>query len=338
MKSRLHTLLLVALMLFVGCSRPAEYRTVEGVMLGTTLRLVAQTPLPASELYDRAMAVDLQMKSSMSIFDERSLLSRLNRSETDSVDSHIVYNLRLAQEISALSGGAYDVTVGPLVKAWGFAGRRGEAEPNLDSLLQFVGGDKVALREEEGRVTLWKADPRVELDFNSIAKGYTVDLVAEELLSRGVENFLVDIGGEIRCRGVNPKGMPWRIGIERPVDGAPLGESYEMRIALSRGALATSGNYRRYFIDPAGRKIAHTIDPRTGESVLSRLLSATVVAEECARADAMATMFMALGADKALELLELHPEWPVVLILAPEQEGDPLITHLSPAMEQLVME
>lgn len=338
MKSRLQSIILATLLLFAGCSRPTEYRTVEGVMLGTTLRLVAQSPVPASELYDRAMAVDLEMKRSMSIFDEGSLLSRLNRSETDSVDGHIAYNLRLASEISALSGGAYDVTVGPLVKAWGFAGRQREAEPNLDSLLRFVGSEKVALCEREGRLTLWKADPRVELDFNSIAKGYTVDLVSEELLSRGVENFLVDIGGEVRCQGVNSKGMPWRIGIERPVDGAPLGESCELRIALGEGALATSGNYRRYFVDDAGRKVAHTIDPRTGESVLSRLLSATVVADECARADAMATMFMALGADEALRLLGEHPEWPVLLILAPEGEGDSLTTHLSPAMERLVMD
>lgn len=336
------SLLFVSLLfgvLGIGC-RESEtpYRRVDGVMLGTTLQVVASTDTPPEELYAEAMEIDRTMKSSMSIFDEGSLLSRLNRNETDSVDHHIAYNLRLAQEISILSRGAYDVTVAPLVRAWGFAGRQGVASPNLDSLLQFVGSDKVALREEGGRLLLWKADERVQLDFNSIAKGYTVDRVADRLLVLGVENFLVDIGGEVRCRGLNPKGMPWRIGIERPVDGAPPGESYEMRIALKEGALATSGNYRRYFIDPSGRKIAHTIDPHTGRSRLSRLLSATVVADECACADAMATMFMALGAEKALALLEKHPEWPVLLILAPEKEDEAMVCHLSPAMQELILE
>lgn len=307
-------------------------------MLGTTLHLVAETPEESAALYALAMDIDREMKLSMSIFDSRSLISRLNRAETDSVDRHICYNLQLAEEIGELSGGAYDVTVAPLVKAWGFAGEQRSKEPNLDSLLQFVGREKVALKEVEGRTTLWKADPRVQLDFNSIAKGYTVDLIAQALQARKVENFLVDVGGEVRCQGKNPHGNPWRIGIERPVDGAPLGESYEMRIALNQGSLATSGNYRRYFIDPSGRKVAHTIDPKTGRSVLSRLLSATVVAEECARADAMATMFMALGAERALELLEAHPEWQVLLILAPEREGEAMECRMTPAMQQLVLE
>lgn len=307
-------------------------------MLGTTLHLVAETPEESASLYALAMDIDREMKLSMSIFDSHSLISRLNRAETDSVDRHICYNLQLAEEIGELSGGAYDVTVAPLVKAWGFAGEQRSKEPNLDSLLQFVGREKVALKEVEGRTTLWKADPRVQLDFNSIAKGYTVDLIAQALQARKVENFLVDVGGEVRYQGKNPHGNPWRIGIERPVDGAPLGESYEMRIALNQGSLATSGNYRRYFIDPSGRKVAHTIDPKTGRSVLSRLLSATVVAEECARADAMATMFMALGAERALELLEAHPEWQVLLILAPEREGEAMECRMTPAMQQLVLE
>lgn len=338
MKFYLQILILTCAGLLAGCSPRAEFRTVEGVMLGTTLHLMAQSEAPADELYAQAMAIDREMKHSMSIFDSTSLLSRLNRNECDSVDHHIAYNLALAQEISALSGGAYDVTVGPLVAAWGFAGKAGIATPNIDSLLQFVGNDKVSiLRSEEG-LKLRKEDSRVQLDFNSIAKGYTVDLLARDLEQRGVENYLVDIGGEVRCRGINRRGTPWRIGIERPIDGAPLGASYEMRIALSEGALATSGNYRRYFINPEGQRVAHTIDPRTGRSQLSRLLSATVVADECARADAMATMFMALGADGALSLLEEHPEWSVLLILAPEEGQQGLICRTTPAMERLIME
>ena len=302
-------------------------------MLGTTLRVTACVGEPsAGELYRRIMGVDSAMKRSMSIFDEGSLLSRLNRNETDSVDEHIVRNWTLAREIGALSGGRYDVTVKPLVDAWGFAGRERTAAPNLDSLLDFVGSDKVSVRD--GRLV--KSDPRVQLDFNSVAKGYTVDRVALLLEEYGAENYLVDIGGEVRCRGVNPHGDPWRIGIERPVDGVAYGQTSEVRVALSGGSLATSGNYRRFFIDAAGNKVAHTIDPRTGRSVVSRLLSATVVADDCARADALATMFMALGAEEALRWVAVHPEAKVLFILADGGEG--FETYVSPAMRNLILE
>ena len=268
MKNRTLLLLLAALAaLCPSCRREPDYRIVEGVMLGTTLRVTTCVGEPsAGELYRRIMGVDSAMKRSMSIFDEGSLLSRLNRNETDSVDEHIVRNWTLAREIGALSGGRYDVTVKPLVDAWGFAGRERTAAPNLDSLLEFVGSDKVSVRD--GRLV--KSDPRVQLDFNSVAKGYTVDRVALLLEEYGAENYLVDIGGEVRCRGVNPHGDPWRIGIERPVDGVAYGQTSEVRVALSGGSLATSGNYRRFFIDAAGNKVAHTIDPPTGRRVVSR--------------------------------------------------------------------
>ncbi|WP_297605757.1 FAD:protein FMN transferase [uncultured Alistipes sp.] len=334
MKNRTLLLLLAALAaLCPSCRREPDYRIVEGVMLGTTLRVTTCVGEPsAGELYRRIMGVDSAMKRSMSIFDEGSLLSRLNRNETDSVDEHIVRNWTLAREIGALSGGRYDVTVKPLVDAWGFAGRERTAAPNLDSLLEFVGSDKVSVRD--GRLV--KSDPRVQLDFNSVAKGYTVDRVALLLEEYGAENYLVDIGGEVRCRGVNPHGDPWRIGIERPVDGVAYGQTSEVRVALSGGSLATSGNYRRFFIDAAGNKVAHTIDPRTGRSVVSRLLSATVVADDCARADALATMFMALGAEEALRWVAVHPEAKVLFILADGGEG--FETYVSPAMRNLILE
>ena len=334
MKNRTLLLLLAALAaLCPSCRREPDYRIVEGAMLGTTLRVTACVGEPsAGELYRRIMGVDSAMKRSMSIFDEGSLLSRLNRNETDSVDEHIVRNWTLAREIGALSGGRYDVTVKPLVDAWGFAGQERTAAPNLDSLLEFVGSDKVSVRD--GRLV--KSDPRVQLDFNSVAKGYTVDRVALLLEEYGAENYLVDIGGEVRCRGVNPHGDPWRIGIERPVDGVAYGQTSEVRVALSGGSLATSGNYRRFFIDAAGNKVAHTIDPRTGRSVVSRLLSATVVADDCARADALATMFMALGAEEALRWVAVHPEAKVLFILADGGEG--FETYVSPAMRNLILE
>lgn len=325
-------LLCAAALLLAACRERTAYRTADGTMLGTRLHLVADAPCTAQELYAAAMRLDTAAKRSMSLFDEGSLLNRLNRNETDSTDRHIRRNLRLADSIARLSQGAYDITVGPLVRAWGFAGRRAEAAPDVDSLLRFVGYDKIRLDGER----LVKADPRVQIDLNSIAKGYTVDLLAERIEAAGAENYIVDIGGEVRCRGLNPRGLPWRIGVETPFDGNQTDGAYiERRIALSEGAMATSGNYRRFYLDAAGRKIAHTIDPRTGYSRLSRLLSATVVAPTCAEADALGTMFMALGDTAARRFAEAHPALPVYLIFA--GEGDAYEEYLSPAMRQLIL-
>ena len=324
----------LAALLSAGCSAPADYTVVEGTMLGTTMRVVADVKdATPQELYAAAMELDREAKASMSIFDPTSLLSRLNRNETDSVDRHIAFNLRLADSIGALSDGRYDVTVKPLVEAWGFAGKAAQAHPNIDSILEFVGREKVHI---EGN-RLVKDDPRVQLDFNSIAKGYTVDLLAALVERFGARNYIVDIGGEVRCRGVNRQGNPWRIGVETPFDGNMTdGEYLQRRISLSEGGLATSGNYRRFYLDADGNKVAHTIDPRTGRSVVSRLLSVTVVAPTCAEADALGTMFLAMGADDARAAVDRMPGVKVYFILA--GEGDAYEEYVSPAMKPLILE
>lgn len=318
-----------------GCKpSPATYTVVDGVMLGTTMHIVADVQgVSSQEIYAAAMELDQQAKTSMSIFDSTSLLSRLNRNQTDSVDRHIAFNLHLADSIGALSDGRYDVTVKPLVEAWGFAGSDRTADPNIDSLLQFVGREKV--RIENGR--LIKSDPRVQIDFNSIAKGYTVDLLAALVEGFGAKNYIVDIGGEVYCRGVNRQGNPWRIGVETPFDGNQSdGEFLQKRIKLHNGGMATSGNYRRFYIDDEGHKVAHTIDPRTGRSALSRLLSVSVVAPTCAEADALGTMFLAMGADDALAAARSMPGVKVYFILA--GKGDSYEEYISPAMQGLIMQ
>lgn len=322
------------LVLACGCSGRTEYMSVDGVMLGTTLRIVADARgTSPAEVYAAAMELDREAKVSMSIFDPESLLSRLNRNETDSVDRHIAFNLRLADSIGRLSGGRYDVTIAPLVEAWGFAGRERSGDPDVDSLLAFVGRDKV--RISGGRLV--KDDPRVRLDFNSVAKGYTVDLLAELVERFGAENYLVDIGGEVRCRGVNAQGDPWRIGIETPFDGNMSDGAYvQRRIRMSAGGLATSGNYRRFYVDAQGNKVAHTIDPRTGRSAVSRLLSVTVAAESCAEADALGTMFLAMGADDALAAAEAMPQVKAYFILAGADDG--YEEYATPAMRPMLME
>ena len=304
-----------------GCEKPhAEYVKSSGEMLGTFMQVTALSEQGVDVIYDRMMTLDKEAKASMSIFDENSLLSRVNRNETDSLDENIIYCLDLARKVTERSGGYYDVTVAPLVEAYGFAGKDRTKVVNVDSLMEFVGIDK--LRVENGH--LIKSDPRVRIDFNSIAKGYVVDLAAEELEKMGCEEYLVDIGGEVRCRGRNPKGGAWRVGIETPFDGnQTMGESIQQIISLTDCSMATSGNYRRFYLDDKGNKVAHTIDPRTGLSAVTDLLSATVIAPTCAEADAYGTMFMAMGTQRAIELArELAKEGVMVYFISSGKGGE----------------
>lgn len=282
-----------------------DYQRVQNIpMLGTTLSIIADIHADSiPSLLEAIEEVDTHMKAQMSIFDPNSLVSRINRGETDSLTADMIYNIRLADSVSRVSEGFYDITVMPLVEAWGFARKEAEAEPNIDSLLEFVGHTKISIKD--GRLV--KKDPRIKLDFNSIAKGYTVDCLAQRVADMGATNYLVDIGGEINCQGVNPRGKAWRVGVESPIDGNMSdGEYLQKRIDIApesplRG-VATSGNYRRFYLSEDGQKIAHTINPSTGRSQTSTLLSATVLASSCALADAYATMFMAAGGFNAMIL------------------------------------
>ena len=294
---------LLAATLLVGCSGGAtHYTEVNSLALGTFAQVKCDATLSPTELTQMITDIDTEAKASMSIFDPESLISRINTNQTDSLDKHIRFNLELAKRYYELSGGKYDVTVKPLTSAWGFARKQEQAiEPNVDSLLQLVGFDKLSFEGER----LIKSDSRVEIDLNSIAKGYVVDLVAHALEERGVVNYMVNIGGEIRCKGLNPKHADWTIGIETPYEGNFEQDSLEKIVSVTDCALATSGNYRRFYTTNDGRKVAHTIDPTTGYSVLSDLLSVTVLAPTCAEADAAATMFMAMGSgDETLALAE----------------------------------
>lgn len=330
--------LIVAATILVGCSHSKrEYTTVEGAMLGTTLRIVADVECTPAELYSAAIALDTAFKAEMSLFDPNSQLSRINRAESDSLSAGISYCIQLSDSVSRISRGAYDITVAPLVKALGFGAKDDKvATPNIDSILEFVGYQKITI--EQGRLV--RQDPRTQIDLNSIAKGYVVDKIAELVESLGAENYMVDIGGEISSRGKNPQANPWRIGIESPFDGnMSNGEYLQKRIAIPSDsplrAMATSGNYRRFYLDQDGNKVAHTIDPTTGQSKLSSLLSATVIAPTCALADAYGTMFMALGSERAIAVAEQLTDAEVYFIFA--DEGGKYREYLSEGMCKFVM-
>ena len=312
------TIAFVAL-LGVACSSAPQYRTVDGAMLGTTYHIVAETSLSSQQIFAAIERINREAIGSMSIFDSTSLLSRINRNDTEQLDIHIARNIEIAQKIHAIAP-RYDITVKPLVEAYGFAAKNREAKPNIDSLLEFVGFEKFAI--EGNRIV--KSDARLQIDLNSIAKGYVVDLIAEWLEGKGCKNYIVEVGGEIRTKGLNAKGIAWRVGVDTPFDNTNSPGAYQQKVVqISGSALATSGNYRRFYYNDKGERISHTINPQTGRSQTTSLLSATVIAPRCATADALATAFMASDEKDAIALAEsLRDSIFVYFVLAPEKGSD----------------
>lgn len=252
---------------------------------------------------------------SASNYNDASIISKVNANIEVGLDSIFLGNFNLAMRISAESDGEFDITVRPLVELWGFGKKAPHevAKADVDSVLKFVGYNKV--RISEGKIV--KDDPRLQLDFNAIAQGYAVDFVGNILASKGVKIFLVDIGGEVMGAGKKPDGTNWKVGVERPKDGAEYGESMSAIITIENKGLATSGNYRKYY-EMKGQKFSHTISPKNGYPVRKNLLSATVIAETAAEADAYATTFMVLGLEKTKEFLSRHPNLGALLIYSDE--------------------
>lgn len=301
---KFHFLALVALALLAGCSSPkkSEYLKIAGYAQGTTYHITYEN----SNKEDYTSDIDQILKDfdkSLSIYDSTSIISRINANDpTVEADDWFMEVFNRSAEVNAVSDGAFDITVGPVVKAWGFGNSPVAKHDSayIDSLLQYVGMDKVKL---EGRKVV-KVHPGVQIDVNAIAQGYSVDVVCKFFESKGIKNYLVEIGGEVRGKGTNAKDLHWRIGIDRPKDGNIIpGEDLQAIVEINNSALATSGNYRKYFVEQ-GVKYAHTIDPKTGYPARNTLLSATVICDDCMAADAYATAFMVMGVEKSKELLK----------------------------------
>jgi len=238
---------------------------------------------------------------SVNLWVDTSVISKVNRNEEVKLDSIFVDNFRIAQEAASLSDGYFDPTISPIVAAWGFSYKHGDTiTPQLiDSLKQLV--DYRNIRIEDGKVV--KANPAMTLDFNAIAQGYTSDLIASFLDSRGIKNYLVDTGGEIMARGEKPNGQPWIVGIEKPADNWDSEQVVHTRIALRDKGLVTSGSTRKY-VERNGKRYSHCIDPKTGYPVEHNVLSVTVLAENSVWADALASICMVMGMEKSLPLIE----------------------------------
>ncbi len=300
-----------------ACSPKEEgYIRHQGRIFGTYYSVVYQHPegVDLQELIEERLQ---EFDGSLSTYNPRSVISQINRNDTSARTDHYFETMyAMAEWVYQATGGAFDITVAPLVNAWGFGfgSRDRSAVAHPDTIMPYVGFDKIRL--EGHRIV--KDDPRIMLDANAIAKGYSSDVIAALLEERGCRNYMVEIGGEVVCRGVNPKGVAWQIGINKPHDDLTgLHGEIERVVSLTDASLATSGNYRQYYyLD--GKKYAHTIDPRTGMPALHDLLSATVVAPTCMQADAFATAFMVMGREQALALCQEIPQMECYLIYARE--------------------
>ena len=287
----------------------------------------------AKDLEDSINAAFTAFDNSLSMFNNHSILSAINVNRDTTTNLFVESMWNEAERVHALSDGAFDITVAPLVKVFGF-GRKDDqfasiSQQTIDSVREFVGFEKVQLIDHK----VVKSDPRVQIDGGAVAKGQACDVIAEVLRNNGCTNYLVDIGGEVVAHGMNDKGNPWHIGITKPnINNEGAQEDLQEILAVSDICMATSGNYRNYYYADGERR-SHTIDPRTGWPVQHSLLSATVVSSTCMRADALATACMVLGANQALEMIERAEDAACYFIVA---QNDSLTVITSPNWSDFV--
>lgn len=299
---------LAALLIWGIDDKPkTQYFHNEGKVFGTYYNIRYSS---TGDLEDSIRASFTAFDNSLSMFNPHSILSAINDNRDTTTNEFFEAMWSEAERVYALSNGAFDITVAPLVNYWGFGNKR--IQTNIDSLRAFVGFDKVRLEDHK----VIKSDPRVMIDGGAVAKGQACDMIAEMLRRQGCENYLVDIGGEVVAHGVNAKGEPWHIGITKPnLNNEGAQEELQQIIAVTDICMATSGNYRNYYYDGDERR-SHTIDPRTGYPVQHSVLSATIVASSCMRADALATACMVLGADDALDMIARTSDAACYLLVA----------------------
>jgi Membrane-associated lipoprotein involved in thiamine biosynthesis len=291
---------MILALIFVSCMPQKPQKTViEGLAQGSYYAITYFDSLNRNFSHEIDSIFQL-VDNSVSLWNENSILSKVNRNEEVELNSIFVDNFNLSQKAAEVSHGSFDATISPLVTVWGFSNKNGieVTQAMIDSLKPLVNYQNIRL--ENGRII--KADPSMSLDFNAIAQGYTSDLIASFLESQGIKNFLIDTGGEIMTKGQKPDGQEWIVGIEKPAENWDSERIVQTRIRLKNKGLVTSGSYRKY-VERNGKRYSHTIDPLTGYPVQHNLLSVTVIAENSAWADALASIFMVLGKEKALELI-----------------------------------
>jgi FAD:protein FMN transferase len=336
MKHRLLSGLLILSFVVFSCrEKKAVISNFTGFTQGTTYSIVYDNNknINPEDLKLKVDNILHEFDMSLSLYIDSSIICRLNRNEDVVPDSFFTEVFEKSVLISKMTDGAFDITVGPLVRAWGFGpdAHKNFSESKRDSLLKLVGMNKVSLIN--GRLT--KADPGICLDVNAIAQGYSVDVICRYFDSLGLLNYLVEIGGEVRGRGTKA-GAYWRIGIDKPTDdNMSPGETLQAIIRISDKALATSGNYRKFYVEN-GIKYSHTIDPRTGYPAKNQLLSATIIADDCAMADGIATACMVMGKDKAIDFINRNPQFSGYLVFS-DDSGN-FLTWISDSLKEFITE
>lgn len=303
----------------------------EGLIFGTFYHITYKSTESLAEEIKQQL---LRFDASLSPFNDTSLITRVNRGEPVEVDAWFEHVFTASQQIYRRTGGAFDPTVSPLVNAWGFGFRQGifPDSAQVDSLLALVGMDKLTL--DGHRVV--KSDSLVTLNFSAIAKGYACDVIGQLLADRGIDDYMVEIGGEVAVSGRNPEGNAWRVGVNRPtVEDGEAGTIEEV-LQLTGGGLATSGNYRNYRVVD-GKRIAHTIDPVTGYPVQHSLLSATVWAPDCMTADAYATAFMVMGLERSRALADSLPGIEALFLYQHDTDTARIDCWVTPGMQKLML-
>ncbi len=322
-------LVVAIVMMFVGRGRKHFY-TSEGVVWTTEYHITYESN---QDLSDSIQLIFNRIDMSVSPYNKASLISSLNENTSWRVDAYIKRLLEASADVNRQSGGAYDPTVMPLVNAWGFGYKSGKmpTRAQLDSILAFVGMDKVSLHGD----TLVKRDPRLMLDFSSIAKGMACDEIGRMLTRNGVRNWLVEIGGEVMASGVNKRGTAWQVSVDMPTSETDeVTHDSALTLALDSEAVATSGNYRKWR-EQGDHKISHIIDPRTGDSRVGTLLSVTVIAPDCMMADAWATACMVMGDSATRALMERRKDLGVMTIVGDTVTGNLVVWSNAPFADHI---
>lgn len=297
-----------------GCQQPVpKYIYNDGIIHGAPYHIVYKSPA-GKDFHAEIDTLLKDLNMIFSTYEKESTISKVNRNEEVELDSVFTMAFKQSVEIAELSGGAFDITCGPLVNGWGFGTeeRKKMTPEKIDSLLQITGFQKVKL--EEGLII--KENPNMKLNMNAIGDGLFCDRVAQLIEQKTCTDYLVEIGGEVVAKGKNEMGNIWTIGINKPVDeNTFVNNEIVAKIQIENKSMATSGNYRNFYIED-GKKYAHTIDPKTGYPVEHSMLSATVLAGDCTSADGFATAFMVLGIEKSIELSKTLPGFEVYFIYA----------------------
>lgn len=295
--------ILIALMT-TACDSQKPFRTVQGMVWNTMYHITYASNV---SLDDSIQAVMKQVDNSLSVFNDSSLVSLINRTDSIPVDSLFKRVFLESQAINRISSGAFDPTVGPLIELWGFGKNKKvdhtPSQQEIDSVMESVGIDRCAI--EEGRII--KKSPSTKFNFSAIAKGYGCDLIGDMMRRNGVKNYMIEIGGEIALSGKSPHGGSWRIMVDAPIQNNDSVVHEQMAIIeVDSCGIATSGNYRNYHVID-GTAMGHSIDPFNGRPAITTILSATVIAPQCLTADALATACMIMPLDSAMAMIEKTP-------------------------------